>query len=454
MRPSLALRLAATAALGMALVLVMAGLAVAVLLRDFVTERFEDQLDGVVLSLVAATEVDEDGEPALAARPADSRFAVAGSGWQWQVSDDVGVIAQGPEPWEGAIAPADPAGSGRTSGPIMAPDGRRLFAVARAYRLPDLDLPLVAMAAMPAERIEAETRRIALPLAVGLAVLVIGLGAAMAVQIRLGLAPLRALTDALAEIRRGRRRDVPEGRHAELVPLGRELNLLLEENRAVIARARDHIDRLAHALKTDLAALAASAPQGAVAGRAIARMNRLIDLHLARARARAGRPRATGSVAVAPVLADLAAMLERISARRVTVEASGDLSFPGEQGDLEEMVGNLADNACRWARSRVEIVARCERGRLRISIRDDGPGLGRGGSGENGMAAGAGDGSHAAAAGGGAGPARDDGTGLGLVITADLARLHGGTLRLEEAEGGGLVAELDLPAGPSSPSRP
>lgn len=433
----------------MAVVLVIAGLAMAFLLRDFVTERFEDQLDGVVLSLVAATEIDEDGEPALVARPADSRFAVAGSGWQWQVSDDVGVIAQGPEAWEAAVAPADPAGSARTSGPIMAPDGRRLFAVARAYRLPDLDLPLVAMAAMPADRIEAETRRIALPLALGFAALVLGLGAAMAVQIRLGLAPLRALTDALAEIRAGRRSDVPEGRHAEIVPLGRELNLLLAENRAVIARARDHIDRLAHALKTDLAALAASAPQGAVASRAIARMNRLIDLHLARARTGAGRARATGAVAVAPVLEDLAAMLRRISARAIAVEAPADLTFLGEQGDLEEMVGNLADNACRWARSRVEIVARGEDGRLRISIRDDGPGLGAGGSVGREAEPGGGSGDDGTEAGGAASAPPEEGTGLGLAIASDLARLHGGTLRLEEAEGGGLVAELDLPAGPS-----
>lgn len=165
----------------------------------------------------------------------------------------------------------------------------------------------------------------------------------------------------------------------------REVNALLRHDQEVVARARTHASNPAHALKTPLSVLALEAERtgSAEAAAAVAQMDRMIRHHLRRARAAASHGVLGARAELAPVLDDLLAVLERIHVDRhvrVAVEADAGAAFAGERQDLEEMLGNLLDNAFKWAAGRIAVEVRLdgpagETGGLRIAIGDDGPGL-------------------------------------------------------------------------------
>jgi signal transduction histidine kinase len=281
-----------------------------------------------------------------------------------------------------------------------------------------------------------EVAAIRRPLMNALAVLGLALAAAIAVQVRVGLAPLRRLVGAVAAVREGRAERLPAARDAELVPLVAEINDLLDDNRAVIARARTHAGNLAHALKTPLSVLA-NAPDPATVQAMVGRMDGLIGYHLRRARLAGAGLSAAARTPLGGVLEDLSLVLRgALAARDLRLTVEGEAVFAGERQDAEEMLGNLLENAAKWARSAVAVRLETAGGRVRVSIEDDGPGippearafvLGRGARLDEGT----------------------PGTGLGLPIVADLAALYGGGLTLGESAMGGLAAQLDLP-GPGA----
>jgi len=273
------------------------------------------------------------------------------------------------------------------------------------------------------------------------AVLGLGLVVAILLQVRVGLLPLRNLRDALARIRDGSAQSLEGKFPAEIAPLAAELNSLIEHSNEVVGRARTHVSNLAHFLKTPLSVLAseAEAEPGPLADqvrRQVDSMRRQVDHYLARARA-AGSVNVLGNrTPVAPVLSDLARVLTRIHAERdVTIDwdCPPDLYFRGERQDLEEMTGNLMDNACKWASARVMVRALREGARFTLTVEDDGPGL----TPENRTRVGT------------RGERLDEsvpGTGLGLAIVRDISKLYAGFLTLDASPLGGLEARLTLPA--------
>ena len=210
----------------------------------------------------------------------------------------------------------------------------------------------------------------------------------------------------------------------------------------MVGRARTHVANLAHFLKTPLTVLAneAAGDSGALADsvtRQVMLMRRQVDHYLVRARA-AGALDVLGSrTELRPVVSNLARVLPRMHAERtlsVTVDLVPDLAFRGEREDLEEMIGNLIDNACKWAKGRIHIAAvALPAGRLELKISDDGPGLTE----EEGARA---------MERGERLDQRVPGTGLGLTIVRDIAKLYGGDFELGTSEWGGLEARLELPA--------
>jgi signal transduction histidine kinase len=258
---------------------------------------------------------------------------------------------------------------------------------------------------------------------------------AIAVQVRVGLAPLRRLVADVAAVRQGKAEGLPPRRDAELAPLVREMNDLLADNRAVIERARTHVGNLAHALKTPLSVLA-NAPDAATAQAMVARMDGMIGYHLRRARGAGAGLAVAARTPVAGVLDDLALVLRGACAARglaLAVEATPQAVFAGERQDAEEMLGTLMENATKWAAARIAVRAGVEGGQLVVTVDDDGPGIAP----------------EARAFVLGRGARLDEGTpgqGLGLPIVADLAALYGGSLALEGSPLGGLRARLVLPA--------
>jgi signal transduction histidine kinase len=250
------------------------------------------------------------------------------------------------------------------------------------------------------------------------------------------------VSEALARIREGRARQLEGSFPTEIEPLATELNSLIAHSAEVVGRARTHVANLAHFLKTPLTVLAneASNARGPLADsvdRQVTVMRRQVDHYLARARA-AGALDVLGSrTEVASVMEDLARVLPRMHPEKsliIDVQIPAQLAFRGEREDLEELAGNLIDNACKWARRNIKIEAEMiETGRLVIRIGDDGPGL-------------APDERARAVQRGEKLDESVPGSGLGLAIVRDIAKLYGGEFALGQSNLGGLEASLELPA--------
>jgi signal transduction histidine kinase len=245
----------------------------------------------------------------------------------------------------------------------------------------------------------------------------------------------------IADVRRGKAQRLTGRYPSELSPLAAEMNALLDHNQEVVERQRTHVGNLAHALKTPISVMLAEAenhpgPLSEVIARQAETMKDHVDHHLRRARAAARLQGSGERTLVAPVLEELSRTLERIfQDRGVLIEWDCDpaLAFLGERQDLQELAGNVLENACKWCRELVSVeVSAAGPERLKLVVEDDGPGLKpeqraevlkRG--------------------------ARLDesapGSGLGLAIVDELARAYGGSLELADSPLGGLRITLVLP---------
>lgn len=259
------------------------------------------------------------------------------------------------------------------------------------------------------------------------------------------VAPFRTLRGSLSSVREGREQKVEGGYPSEVQPLVNDLNALLEDRERAIARALTTAGDLAHGLKTPLAVLAQEAEQAAAAGHhdlamtlreQVERMQRQIDYHLARARATASVRAAPGlRCPVLPSVEGLVRTMRRLHAERelsIDIDVSPAHEIRGRREDLDEMLGNLLDNACKWARSRVAIASSIDHDQLVLAVDDDGPGLDpsmRAQVLERGVRA----------------DQQVRGSGLGLAIVSELAELYGGSVALESSPLGGTRARLELP---------
>jgi signal transduction histidine kinase len=448
-RNSLAFHLIASAAVWCALVLSAAGWLLSTLVGDMVESNFDARLSVLLEGLVAGSDIGPDGKLVLRPQLGEPRFTQPLSGWYWQIGAPDHPLDRSSSLWDQTL-PVPPTAGGHSlsrpwSGDVTGPDGQSLRMLARPITLPDAATPLLFAVAGDRAEMAAQKRRFDRLLTLALGGLFLGLLGALLLQVRIALAPLRRIEAALAAIRAGRARRLEGRLPAELQPLALELNALLDHGEALIERARTHVGNLAHGLKTPLAVLhnEAERSDGALAalvGRQVAQMRRLVEHHLARARAMATGQVLGARTEVLPVLRDLTRTLERIYAAKglaVELACAPGLAFRGARQDLEEMLGNLLDNACKWAARRARVEAVHEASRLIVTIDDDGPGLPaerRAEVLERGRRL----------------DEQVPGSGLGLAIVADIALLYGGRLALEAAPAGGLRARLDLPAAPEA----
>jgi signal transduction histidine kinase len=448
---SIAVRLAASALFWSFLILLIAGLILSALYRDTTERAFDTRL------LVHATDLASDlvsqGNPDQRelGTLGDPRFDLPLSGWYWQVGqpDARPRDIRSSRSLFGAQLPAlVAAGDDSRFGEVrkgyrQGPEDRTLRIVERDIDLGE-DGRYVVRVAGPADEIEREVRRFIFSLTITFTLLGIALGLTTLLQIRFGLVPLTKLRNAVSSIRRGEAERIPGEYPRDIAPLARELNLLLDTNREILERARTQVGNLAHALKTPLSVVVnevASAPDEVAARvREQARLMRdQVNYHLERARAAALAGTLGTVTELAPTVAGLARTFQKIYHDRglvleTAVPAGG--RFRGERQDLEEMIGNLIDNACKWARSQVavsvETMREDERVWICILIDDDGPGLP----------------DEARAEMLKRGQRLDEtkpGSGLGLSIVGDLAALYRGTLTLDRSPLGGLRAKLELP---------
>jgi signal transduction histidine kinase len=456
---SLRLRLLAATMAALLVALALAGLLLASLFRDHVLRQFGDTLTARLDQVTARLEFDGQEQPQIDPQTlSDPRWSRPYSGLYWQVDGGAGTTRRGVlrsrSLWDATlVVPGDALPDGAVHvHEVAGPDGARLLLVERTVRRDDAAAtPWRLLVAADLSEIDAGVGRFNGVLAASLGGLLLLLGAAALAQVAVGLAPLRVLQRALAAVHDGRAARLAGRFPDEVQPLVDDFNRVLDRNAEVVARARTQAGNLAHALKTPLTALsqaAASAVQrpetaaelAPLVQEQLALARRHIDWHLARSRAAAARGMPGARVALAPVADGLLRVMERVHAGRglalVCAPIAPGLAFAGEAEDLHEMLGNLLDNACKWARHEVRVSASVgEAGaasRLQIAIEDDGPGIDA-------------DRREAALARGARLDESVPGSGLGLAIVHDLAGLYGGRITLGSAASGGLRAELELP---------
>ena len=448
---SLTFRLIAGAAVWSVLGLVVGGFILSGVFRTAVQQSFDNRLIFDLEGLVAAAQVETPDRVALAGRFADPRYERIFSGWYWQIVPQgrPGALLQRSRSlWDFTLVPQDLSEANNMSwGFAAGPDNQRVRVLSRQISFPAPNQEGVSrifqfVVAGDIGEIEANVATFNRALVWSFAALGMGLIAAILIQVRVGLVPLRRVSEALARIREGRARQLEGSFPTEIEPLATELNSLIAHSAEVVGRARTHVANLAHFLKTPLTVLAneASNARGPLADsvdRQVTVMRRQVDHYLARARA-AGALDVLGSrTEVASVMEDLARVLPRMHPEKsliIDVQIPAQLAFRGEREDLEELAGNLIDNACKWARRNIKIEAEMiETGRLVIRIGDDGPGLALD---ERARAVQRGE-------------KLDEsvpGSGLGLAIVRDIAKLYGGEFALGQSKLGGLEASLELPA--------
>lgn len=430
-------------------VLAIAGVALSAVYRR-AAERALDERLGVYLKAIVADVAapGEDGK-LVPGQLGEPQFELTRSGWYWQVTRlDGGApslrasrslfAARLPR-----LTPLD-SSQGEARGYVVGADEQRLRIFERTIDAGDEGRFLVQVAADSGE-VDSQVRAFEWGLGATFALLGAALVGSTAFQVRYGLKPLRDLRDGVSAIRRGEADKIGGDYPADVAPLADELNLLVDSNREIVERARTQVGNLAHALKTPLSVLineagASSTPFAEKVREQAGLMTHQVSHYLDRARA-AARAASIGSAAdVAPILAGLVRTFAKIGREGCVFDFSApqELRFRGEAQDLQEMVGNLVDNAAKWAAGQIYIAAAPvpgadqDRRFLTIFVDDDGPGL-------------AASQRSAATRRGQRLDETKPGSGLGLAIVTELADLYGGVLTLEDSPLGGLRARLTLP---------
>jgi signal transduction histidine kinase len=435
-RGSLRLRLMLASAISIAAALFLTGLALVQLFERQMRERVQEELGNDLLQLTGAIETGADGVVKVARSLTDPRFQEPYGGRYWRIDFSAPGASPGREPlrspslWDADLDPANP---------VLGPEGERLLSVTQQVTVQSAGkpLPLWLVAAAHEDEINrplAELRD-QLILSFGLIGLILMLGTW--VQVTVGLKPLQHLRQQLADIRAGRTQRLVGGVPEEVAPLVEEINDVLSIRETSLERARRRAGDLAHGLKTPLTILAAIARE--MRGRKLGKqaddideqteaMHRHIEQALVRARLSTGRGHAT--TRLRPVAEKVVAALERLPRGEEIdwdIHVPPEALLPLEQGDLTELLGNLLDNARKWAKGRVRLSYAAPY----LVIEDDGPGVDE-------------DRVSEIAERGRRLDETTQGSGLGLSIVADIADIYGLSVSYGRSGLGGLKVTIGL----------
>ncbi|RDE04872.1 ATP-binding protein [Sphingomonas aracearum] len=438
---SLSRRMILIAAAWIALLLSGGGFALDRVLTAAITRNFDDQLEYVLTALITTAEIGPEGEVIFNREPADQRFLEPYSGLYWQVSGTRREPFPSRSLWDRTLrygAPHDDRAVHAYDSAQFADE--KLRVVERDVTLPGSRVRWRFQVAQNRAGLDEQIKVLRRTLVRSFLLLGLGLIVMAGLQTFYGLWPLRRVREEIARMRAGKSRQVEEAMPVEVAPLVEELNGLIAHNERQAEEARRHAGNLAHALKTPLTVIMNAATAGSddlaeTVVREARTMRRQVDHHLARARAVGRRGSAHSRADVWPSLESVERAVARLY-RHVRIDVTGprDLQVHVERQDLDEMLGNLIENAAKYGGGSVFVTVSAQAGFVEFLIEDDGmgiPGEERTRIFDRGVRLDTG----------------KPGTGLGMGITRDVAEIYGGTIALEESEDlGGLLVRLRLPA--------
>lgn len=441
-RKSLAFRIIALSGAWITMTLIITAQLLVYFFHDHAAQHYDEHVSMHLEELFEASRFLPDGTFELAFNPSDPRYHDLHSGWYWEVKQSGSTLEGSPSLGGSSlnlvgVRPTMSLSVHEVVGPLQ--EKLRVHVV--EARLDSGHEPVVFVASTPMTGIVDDVSGYSNHIVVSFIALGIGLLLAVVLQVRVALRPLQAIGTGIADIRDGKATKLPRTYPADVQPLVDELNNLLEHNAVILKRARNQLGGLAHSVKNPLTVINNEARnmdsgQKDLVLKQTSEITRSVDHYLSRARA-FGTENVLGSRSNArTVIEDLVYAMQRIYKER---ELEYDFSqmqecwFRGEGQDLEEMVGNLMDNACKWAKGQIVIDCETSSNRLVLSVDDDGPGI----SSEN---------LEVVMQRGFKLDEAKPGHGQGLGIVKDIADLYGGRLKLGRSPLGGLRAELNLPA--------
>ncbi len=445
---SLTVRVIALSTVWAVLALIVIATVITTLYRQASERGFESLLSAHLFNLISSVSVSDSG--ALIGSPdlGDLRFSRPGSGWYWAVEPvSQGLTGELRSPSMYKPIPSPSAfevpfnADFRRSYTAEGLSGEELEIIESEFVL-DAQNRIARFRVMGnLSELEAEIDSFERSLYTYLSIFGVGMIAINAAAILFGLQPLQRVRNALAMVREGTAQRLDGSFPAEIEPLANETNALIENNRRIVERSRTQVGNLAHSLKTPLAVLLneghlIGGDKGRLISEQAAAMQKQLDHYLQRARIAAQRDSVVYRTPVAASLQRMVRVMQKLNPEThlsLSLPAE-EILFAGEREDLEEMTGNLLENAMKWARSaaRVSVVPSSDKGgNFVLSIEDDGPGIPE-------------DKAREALKRGKRLDETKPGTGLGLAIVSDLVKEYGGRLALERSELGGLKASVEL----------
>jgi signal transduction histidine kinase len=456
---SLRLRLLLLGGVTAGIALLIAGGGIIGLFERHIERRAVAELDTYIRQISAGVSFNAKGVITLTRTLPDPRFGEPLSGLYWQIEDEDADakdnrLLRSRSLWDSVLnLPRDALDAGKVHlHMIDGPSHTTLLVRERSisYGTPAGVHRVRISAALDTRELRAALAEFSVDVLRALALLGVALLIAAWAQITLGLRPLKILQESVLAVRSGRKTRVGVAEPQEVMPLVSAVNSLLDAQAEAMESAKTRAADLAHGLKTPLTVLIADAAKLRQSGATVVAaeieeladaMRRHIDRELSRARLESAHSLHVHETRPGPVIAKLIGALGRTpqcDALEWRVQIAEDLAAPIREDDLAELIGNLLDNACKWAESAVTVLAKRADG-VTIVIEDDGPGapaafIHR--LGERGF--------------------RLDedvpGSGFGLAIAHDIVRAYGGTLTLANIEPHGFRAVIFFPA--QAPGRP
>ncbi len=448
-------RLLVSTLIGSILLTLTTGLFLSIVFSLSIEKQFDSRLQATITELVGATKV-IDGQLLLKLEHSSLQYTNLYSGWYWQIIEtrQQKIIFQSKSLDKTSLYSRlslahkdqlvnlpDRIFKAYLDGPVKEP----IRVYGQHVSFPELDYQLLFIVSGHSEILKQEIRSFYSMIAIGLSLLVAGLTLGTFFQLRFVLKPLTSLKNYLAKIRIGEGSEIEGGLPVEIMPVADEINNLINANKTVIERARTHVGNLAHALKTPISVLMNASENkfddvSKLTYEQVSIMNDQITHHLNRARMVASLDTVATKILVSPVVLSIISVLEKINfEKKVVVNSTinDQLCFYGEHQDLEELIGNILDNAFKWCEGQIDInVSEDENTnnikQLYICVEDDGRNIPdmelkkiikRGHRIDENVA----------------------GSGLGLSIVKELVQLYNGEFQLSQGKLGGLKVELWLP---------
>ncbi len=438
---SLGRRMIGIAAAWILLLLVGGGLALDRVLTQAITANFDDGLEYLLVALIRSSEIDGDGDIALSQQLSEQRFFEPYSGLYWQISGTGSEPETSRSLWDRTLDTGEPHSDERVHFRDSAQyAGEPLRVAERDVMLPGSPIIWRFQIAQTRSALDVQLATVRRTILRSFAILGLGLIILAGLQTIYGLWPLRRIRSGIAGLRQGDRTLLETPMPVELRPMVEELGELIEHNERQAEEARRHAGNLAHALKTPLTVITSAGAAGAadlpdLVVREAATMRRQVDHHLARARAVGRRGQAQlNADAWESIDAVQRAVTRLYPAVRFDADGPRDVRLRIEKQDLDEILGNLMENAAKYGGGSVFVTVMQDAGRAIFLIEDDGAGIAeaererlfdRGARLDTGK----------------------PGTGLGLAIVRDVVEIYGGSVSLGESEDlGGLLVRLELPS--------